>query len=189
MPLAKRLRRSPGYLYLKLYALSLTVSLFAARPISRHLTPAHVEQLRKLHELIPQQWHTHLPAHLRELLKERGLASGLGEKDEKTNRTPEKAAPVLEKAASPTSSSPAKRTLPKQFSFALKSLAPDAPTWALPDAQTTLEKTQKLARRIGKLPRRWYGRVQDLREVRGRMERDERDTRRWPELKWDAEVR
>jgi hypothetical protein len=182
MPIAKALRRSPGYLYAKMYCLALAVSLFSARPISRRLSPEQLAQLQRLHSLVP---HLQMPAHL--VPRGSHAAPALSHRRATTSGSSEAlqihgtqhAHQVIRKAPKRAPS----------FSWALKSLAHDAPSFALPSPQGLAERMQRSLKLLSELPRRWLLRIQDLAQVRRRMRLDEREARRCPELERDAAVR
>lgn len=182
MPIAKALRRSPGYLYAKMYCLALSVSLFAARPISRRLAPGQLAQLQRLHSLVP---HLQLPSHL----IPRG-SHALMTPSSRSTAAPlkVKTLEVFEPHVNGRGPGKAAKRAPS-FSWALKSLAHDAPSFTLPSPQGLAERMQRSLNLLHELPRRWFVRVKDLAQVRQRMRLDENEARRCPELERDAAVR
>ncbi|CEH11934.1 phospholipase a2 [Ceraceosorus bombacis] len=121
MPLARRIRTSPGYLYLKLYLLCSLVSFFQARPI----TPL-IKAFRRAESTLT---HTNAASLAKFYASMLNRPRGMGER----------IASVLAEAA--------------------------------------------------RLPRRWFDRAKDLAEIRGRIQEEEIDVKRWPELQWDSHVR
>ncbi|PWN38801.1 FabD/lysophospholipase-like protein [Ceraceosorus guamensis] len=240
MPLARRIRTSPGYLYVKLYLLCSLVSFSQARPITRHLDH---KQLQRFHRL----WSL-LPGHVAEREAEaagRDARKALSGRDKPpwlddhssagpivpkkpttaaTERMPASASP-----ASPTSAPSSHHTLaalaraarrgdrPFRIPFALKSLAPDSAPYAalikafrraesslthtnaaslakfyasmLNRPRGTGERIASVLAEAARLPRRWFDRAKDLAEIRGRIQEEEIDVKRWPELQWDSHVR
>lgn len=185
MPVARFVRHSPSYLYLKLYSLSLLVTLFAIAPVSARLAAAsaatrsdHVRWIERV-RAVAEEGVRKRSAELRRLAGLSPVApTTAAETNESKRQTETGLAPKSEEGRGGV-----RRQQGHPFPFALKTLATDADT-RFPQVALT-----SVGSRVARVLRRWGRRVKDMSEVRGSVRRDAEDIQRFPELALQAHVR
>ncbi|PWN34867.1 FabD/lysophospholipase-like protein [Meira miltonrushii] len=186
MPIARVIRHSPLYLYLKLYGLSVLVSLFASRPITGRLSGQTIQQIDRIRSAAEE-------ALIRRKTDKAKQAFRDGRKQfNEITKVQTKhlldALSINRKHNDFFTSARAAHTSQKNhsshpFPYAIKTLALDADTHfpALP--------LQGVRQRVSRVVQRWGRRYKDLNMVKKMVKEDRQDLKRYPEIESVAHVR
>lgn len=187
MPIARVIRHSPLYLYLKLYGLSVLVSLFASRPITGRLSGQTLQQIDRIRSAAEEALIRRNTDKAKEAFRDgrkqfneitkvqtKHLLNALS-----TNRKHNNFFTSAHQAHN------AKRINQSShpFPYAIKTLALDA------DAHFPALPLQGVRQRIKRVVQRWGRRYKDLNMVKKMVKDDRQDLKRYPEIKSVAHVR
>ncbi|MCO5589835.1 hypothetical protein L7F22_043804 [Adiantum nelumboides] len=191
MPIARVIRHSPLYLYLKLYGLSVLVSFFASRPITGNLSGQTLNQIDRIRSAAE------------EALKRRKIdkaKEAFSDGRKQFNQLTKVQSKHILNALSINrnhndffTSDQVKRKLihtkepsnhtSHPFPYAIKTLALDA------DAQFPALPLKGIRQRISRVVQRWGRRYKDLNMVKQMVKDDRQDLKRYPEIRSIAHVR
>lgn len=184
MPLARVVRHSPLYLYLKLYTLSLLVTIFASAPVTGRLNREHLQRIEQIRSVAADTFRRKAAGN-DGLPSSSSLAALVAPSEWRAASAGKAAGSPSSHRSRDTPSKPSKRhsksTSPFPYAIKTLSLDADAAFPALP-LRSAYQKTARVVRR-------WGRRLQDLSRVKGAVHADQHNTKRFPELLMHAQVR
>ena len=180
MPLARVIRHSPLYLYLKLYTLSLLVTIFASAPVTGRLNREHLQRIEQIRSVAADTFRRKAAGN-GGLLSSSSLAALVPPSEWRVAAAGRPSSHRSPEAPSKPSKRHSKSTSPFPYAIKTLSLDADAAFPALP-LRSAYQKTARVVRR-------WGRRLQDLSRVKGAVHADQHNTKRFPELLMHAQVR
>lgn len=193
MPVGRIIRHSPLYLYLKLYSLSVLVSLFASRPVTGRLSGQTLQQIDRIRLAAKEAVVRRLDADGKALTlpsaQGKHVVRSITRRDDfpysLTRQGTTKAA-ILDHEASlarPSDKILARLRTRHPFPYAIKTLALDA------DTRFPAVPLHGALQRVTRVFRRWGRRLRDLSLVKRTVQSDRQDIKRYPEMALEAQVR